>query len=137
MAILELQSPRKNKQFQCTPEHEAAFQDLKLYLSFPSLLPKPEKGEPLSVYLSVTDTAVSAVLVKEQEGQQHPVYYGRDESRAFKIRASTYSIINNTLFKRSQAGPYLRCLQPDEAKQVLQEINDGHCGNHKGGKSLA
>ncbi|XP_074298835.1 uncharacterized protein LOC141629788 [Silene latifolia] len=57
------------------PKHEAPFQDLKLYLSSPPLLAKPEKGEPLSVYLAVTDIAVSAVLVKEHEGQQHPVYY--------------------------------------------------------------
>ncbi|XP_074299102.1 uncharacterized protein LOC141630130 [Silene latifolia] len=51
------------------------YMDLRLYISSPPLLAKPEKGEPLSVYLSVTDTAVSAVLMKEQEGQQHLVYY--------------------------------------------------------------
>ncbi|XP_074300057.1 uncharacterized protein LOC141631260 [Silene latifolia] len=60
----------------------------------------------------------------------------RHEARAFKIKASTYSIINNTLFKRSQTGPYLRYLEPHEAKQVLQEIHDRYCGNHKGGRSL-
>ncbi|XP_074283537.1 uncharacterized protein LOC141608085 [Silene latifolia] len=61
----------------------------------------------------------------------------RHAARAFKTKASTYSIINNILFKRFQAGPYLRCLESDEAKQVLQEIHDGQCGNHKGGRSLA
>ncbi|XP_074277286.1 uncharacterized protein LOC141600929 [Silene latifolia] len=59
------------------------------------------------------------------------------EARAFRIKTSTYSIINNTLFKRSQPGPYIRCLEPDEAKQVLQEVHDGYCDNHKGGRSLA
>ncbi|XP_074289378.1 uncharacterized protein LOC141614532 [Silene latifolia] len=62
---------------------------------------------------------------------------GRHEARAFKIRASSFSISNNTLFKRSQAGPYLRCLEPHEAKQVLQKIHKGYCVNHKGGRSLA
>ncbi|XP_074278665.1 uncharacterized protein LOC141602261 [Silene latifolia] len=62
---------------------------------------------------------------------------GKHEVRAFKIKASSYSIINNTLFKRSQVGPYLRCLEPHKAKQVLQEIHEGYCGNHKGGRSLA
>ncbi|XP_074297470.1 uncharacterized protein LOC141628197 [Silene latifolia] len=47
---------------------------------------------------------------------------GRHEARAFKIRASSYFIINNTLFKRSQAGPYLRCLEPHEAKQWGMDI---------------
>ncbi|XP_074283440.1 uncharacterized protein LOC141607988 [Silene latifolia] len=44
-------------------------------MSSPPLLAKPEKDEPLLVYLSVSDTVVSAILVKEHEGQQHPVYY--------------------------------------------------------------
>ncbi|XP_074299945.1 uncharacterized protein LOC141631131 [Silene latifolia] len=37
-----------------------------------ALLSKPEPGEPLSLYLSVTEVAVSAVLVREQEGVKHP-----------------------------------------------------------------
>ncbi|XP_074315578.1 uncharacterized protein LOC141651780 [Silene latifolia] len=49
--------------------------ELKSYLSTPPLLAKPEQGEPLFLYLSVTEAAVSAVLVKEQEGVQHPIYY--------------------------------------------------------------
>ncbi|XP_074293473.1 uncharacterized protein LOC141620524 [Silene latifolia] len=67
-AILELQSPKSVKdihkltgRFQWTPEHEEAFQDLKLYLSSPPLLAKPEKEEPLSVYLSITETAADAL----------------------------------------------------------------------------
>ncbi|XP_074300432.1 uncharacterized protein LOC141631693 [Silene latifolia] len=64
----------KNKSFKWLLEHEAAFQDLKTYLTTPPLLAKPNKGEPLTVYLSVTETAVSGVLTKEVQGQQHPVY---------------------------------------------------------------
>ncbi|XP_074292464.1 uncharacterized protein LOC141619339 [Silene latifolia] len=61
----------------------------------------------------------------------------RHETRALRIKASTYTIINNILFKKSQAGPHLRCLEPHEAEQVIQDIHDGYCGNHKGGRSLA
>ncbi|XP_074300718.1 uncharacterized protein LOC141632026 [Silene latifolia] len=66
---------RKSQKFEWTEEHEKAFAELKRYLSTPPLLAKPEQGEPLFLYLSVTEAAVSAVLVKEQEGVQHPVYY--------------------------------------------------------------
>ncbi|XP_074301617.1 uncharacterized protein LOC141633019 [Silene latifolia] len=59
----------------------------------------------------------------------------KNEARALKIKASTYTIINNMLFKKSRAGPYLRCLEPH--KQVIEDIHDGYCGNHKGGRSLA
>ena len=31
----------------------------------------------------------------------------------------------------------LRCLRQDEAKRVIQEIHDGDCENHAGGRSLA
>ncbi|KAI3812246.1 hypothetical protein L1987_16953 [Smallanthus sonchifolius] len=36
---------------------------------------KPEDGEPLSLYLAVSRSTVSVVLVKDHEGQQHLVYY--------------------------------------------------------------
>ncbi|XP_074318638.1 uncharacterized protein LOC141655457 [Silene latifolia] len=56
-------------------KHEKALSELKRYLSTPPLLSKPEPEEPLFLYLSVTEVAVSAVLVREQEGAQHPLYY--------------------------------------------------------------
>ncbi|XP_010677960.1 uncharacterized protein LOC104893543 [Beta vulgaris subsp. vulgaris] len=34
-------------------------------------------------------------------------------------------------------GPYLRCFDGDECQQVLQEMHDGCCGNHSGGRSLS
>ena len=66
---------KKNIKFEWTVEHEAAFQQLKEYLSSPPLLSKTEKGEPLSLYLSVTEHLGSAVLVKEVDSLQHLVYY--------------------------------------------------------------
>ncbi|XP_074293465.1 uncharacterized protein LOC141620514 [Silene latifolia] len=61
----------------------------------------------------------------------------KNEARGLKIKASTYTIINNMLFKESQTGPYLRRLEPREAKQIIEHIHDGYCANHKGGRSLA
>ncbi|KAK3028295.1 hypothetical protein RJ639_037472 [Escallonia herrerae] len=51
------------------------FEELKTYLSSPPLLSKPLPGENLFLYLSVTEVAVSTVLVKEEEGVQKPIYY--------------------------------------------------------------
>jgi len=45
---------RKNNEFEWTEAHDTAFQELKQYFSSPQLLAKPEKDEPLSLYLSVT-----------------------------------------------------------------------------------
>ena len=63
-------SLKKNKSFQWTSEQEVAFQELKNYLSNPLLLAKPKPDEPLPLYLSVTESSVSAVLVREEDGKQ-------------------------------------------------------------------
>ncbi|KAK0607684.1 hypothetical protein LWI29_018587 [Acer saccharum] len=66
---------RKNKAFEWNDDCERALQDLKTYLKSPPLLSKPKDNETLFIYLAVSDTAVSAVLVREEDSNQHPVYY--------------------------------------------------------------
>ena len=64
-------------------------------------------------------------------------YIPKDENpKAFRMKVSRFTIINNVLYKKSLAGPYLRCLEGPEAKEVLQDIHEGDCGNHTGGRSL-
>lgn len=59
------------------------------------------------------------------------------EARRLRAKATRYSIIRGLLYKRSFTGPYLRCLEPAEAKTVLREMHGGECGNHSGSRSLA
>ncbi|XP_074300827.1 uncharacterized protein LOC141632151 [Silene latifolia] len=66
---------KASKKFEWTQEHKKAFRELKQYLSTRPLLSKPKQGEPMYLYLSVTEAAVSVVLVREHEGMQKPVYY--------------------------------------------------------------
>ncbi|XXG81436.1 hypothetical protein AAC387_Pa09g2071 [Persea americana] len=66
---------RKGSKFQWTAECSQALQQLKQYLSSPPLLSTPTFGEPLFLYLSVSDHAVSSVLIREDNGQQRPIYY--------------------------------------------------------------
>ncbi|XP_050207805.1 uncharacterized protein LOC126657193 [Mercurialis annua] len=56
-------------------ECNTAFEELKVYLSTPPVLGRPEPGEILYLYLSVNDETAAAVLVKEDKGLQTPVYY--------------------------------------------------------------
>ncbi|XP_074315479.1 uncharacterized protein LOC141651678 [Silene latifolia] len=58
-------------------------------------------------------------------------------SQSFRMRASIFVLINNVLFRRSLAEPYLRCLNKKEADTVLQDVHSGECGNHAGGRSLS
>ncbi|XP_077231898.1 uncharacterized protein LOC143865140 [Tasmannia lanceolata] len=69
-----------------TEECRTAFEELKQYLSSPPLLAKPEPGEELLLYLSVSPTALAAVLVREEHRQQKPVYYVSKVLQEAKIR---------------------------------------------------
>ena len=55
------------KAFAWTNECEATFQELKRYLSNPPLLSPSKEGENLYLYLAVSDTAVSAALIREED----------------------------------------------------------------------
>ena len=61
--------------FAWTDECEAAFQELKRYLSRPPLLSSSKEGEDLYLYLAVSASAVSAALIREEGTKQLPVYY--------------------------------------------------------------
>ena len=61
--------------FAWTDECEAAFQDLKRYLSNLPLLSPSKEGENLYLYLVVSTIAVSAALIREEAKKQLPVYY--------------------------------------------------------------
>ncbi|CAA7030103.1 unnamed protein product [Microthlaspi erraticum] len=66
---------RGNKRFEWDSKCEEAFQELKLYLSTPPVLSKPEPGETLYLYISVSRSAVSGVLIREDRGDQKPIFY--------------------------------------------------------------
>lgn len=46
-------------------------------------------------------------------------------------------MIQGQLYRKSLIGPYLQCLDANEAHRLLEEIHEGICGNHLGGRSLA
>ncbi|XP_074301262.1 uncharacterized protein LOC141632630 [Silene latifolia] len=61
----------------------------------------------------------------------------KKEAQIFRIKASRFVLIDNVLFRRSLAGPYLRCLNKEKVNTVLQDVHSGECGNHAGGRSLS
>jgi len=65
--------------------------------------------------------------------------YDKVETRKLQHLASKYTFLGDILYMKSysslHSNPYLRCLGPDEARRVIQEIHDD-CRNHAGGHSL-
>ncbi|XP_072078184.1 uncharacterized protein [Arachis hypogaea] len=63
----------------------------------------------------------------------------RDElnPQHFRRKASLYTNIAGELYKRGFSQPLLKCLNKDEAQEVMDEVHEGVCGNHIGGRVLA
>ncbi|CAH9134294.1 unnamed protein product [Cuscuta epithymum] len=93
-AIPFFQIMKKANPFEWTPECQAAFEDFKIYLSFPLVLTKADPGEQLYMYLAVADLAVSAVLLKEAGGVQRTIYF---VSKALNGPETRYTLMEKTI----------------------------------------
>ena len=45
-------------------------------------------------------------------------------------------ILNDILYKKGFSIPYLKCVDEEEAKYILEEIHEKVCGDHTGPRSL-
>ena len=66
---------RKSKEFEWTETCEEAFKEVKQFLSSPPILVRPKENMTLVLYLSVTDKALSSVLVQDGDEGERPVYF--------------------------------------------------------------
>jgi hypothetical protein len=80
---------RSTKNFQWSKAQKQVFQELKDYLSNMTKLCPPEPKSPLLLYLSASNSVVSAVLVQEKEEQgklkQIPVYFASEALSGSKL----------------------------------------------------
>ena len=86
------------KEEQSLPFFKMAFQQLKEYLGSPPLLIVPSLGEDLILYLSISPIIVSAVLIREKDKVQKPVYYVSKiimgvETRYLKFEKHAYALL--------------------------------------------
>ena len=95
------------KAFQWDAKCEEAFTALKVYLSSPPVLVSPIEGEPLTLYLTVSDFSTSAVLVRDKERLQHLVYYCSRALRGAEERYPRMEKINFGICNRSSEAPPL------------------------------
>ena len=59
-----------------------------------------------------------------------------EEARKVKKKVARFTILNDTLYKRGFSIPYLKCVNEEEAKYILEKIHEGVCGDHASPKSL-
>ena len=59
-----------------------------------------------------------------------------EEAKKARKRVAKFTILNDTLYKRGFSMPYLKCVDEEEAKYILEEIHEGVCGDHAGPRSM-
>ncbi|CAN1319609.1 Transposon Tf2-9 polyprotein [Linum perenne] len=84
--------------FSWTEECSRAFEELKSFLATPPVLAAPLPGEELYLYVAITATAVSSVLVKRADKEERPVFYTSKslvdaETRYSPLEKSPYAVI--------------------------------------------
>ena len=63
-----------------------------------------------------------------------------EKSKADKVRRKApwfWLSEDRKLYKRSFSGPYLLCVHPEASELLLEELHEGVCGSHTGGRSLS
>ncbi|GAA0184542.1 hypothetical protein LIER_31830 [Lithospermum erythrorhizon] len=97
--VQAMQSPRtqkeKRREFEWTLECEKSFQELKAYLQSPQLLAQSVVGDILQLYLPVSESALSSVLIWEEEKVQKLIYY---VSRVMRGAATRYPLMKKPVY---------------------------------------
>lgn len=59
------------------------------------------------------------------------------QAQSIAYKATRYTLIDGTLYKRSFSMPYLCRLHPLEAQYAVAKVHEGICGQHLSGRALA
>ena len=109
----------KRRKFEWNEECSVAFQGIKTYLSTPPCLSIPNLGEPLFLYLAVSDHAVSAVLVRELGQEQKPIFF---VSKAMDEKELRYLLLEKAALALFQAAKKLPHYFQSSTVTVLSDL---------------
>ena len=87
----------------------------------------PSIEEVPTLVIQSTDSWMTLIISFLQDGH---LPQDVDEGKKIKKRAARFTILNDALYKRGFSMPYLKYVDQDEAKYILEEIHGGVCGDH-------
>ena len=62
----------------------------------------------------------------------------KSEAEKVQKKASRFWLFEDQkLYKRYFSRPYLLCIHPEASELLLEELHEGICGSHTGGRSLS
>ncbi|XP_025703896.1 uncharacterized protein [Arachis hypogaea] len=120
---------KKGVAFEWTLVCEEAFKHFKKILASPPVFRKPKNGEPLYLYLAITDEAMTAVLVREEEKAQQPIYFVSRalqgaELRYSKLERLALALLHSSRRLRQYFQSHKVVVRTDQAiRQVLQKTD--------------
>ncbi|XP_059658480.1 uncharacterized protein LOC132304778 [Cornus florida] len=96
----------------------------------PSILQEPSSSDPWQMNVIPYEPSwIDPIIAYIRDGV---LPEQRDKVRRIRSNAIKYATVYNQLYRRSYLGPYLKCVTPAEAQQILRTIHEGVCGNHSG-----
>ncbi|XP_056697840.1 uncharacterized protein [Spinacia oleracea] len=89
---------------------------------------------PMVAILDRSSTWMDPIIAYKVEGSLPD-----DSSLAAKIqkKSSWFEWWNGVLYKKSFSRPLLRCVTPEKGKEILDDLHQGLCSSHIGGRALA
>ena len=66
---------KDDSEFWWGAEQQKDFDNIKEYLSSPSVLVPPQQGKSFYVYLSLGDTSIAPILIQLHDGQEKVIFY--------------------------------------------------------------
>jgi len=79
-------SIKKKEKFEWTPECEDTFNKIKSFLSNPPIVHRPTTGAILFLYLSISNNAMSSMLVQDSNTGDKPIYFISKVFRHVELR---------------------------------------------------
>ncbi|XP_026439180.1 uncharacterized protein LOC113337811 [Papaver somniferum] len=110
---------KKGTKFEWTEECDKALQSIKNYLMNLSIIQKAKPGEELLLYLASTPHALSAVLLRSDQGVEKPIYY---ISKTYNSTEKNYSKIEKLILALVYASFKLRIYFQAHKIKVLTKV---------------
>lgn len=90
--------------------------------------------EEVHTFIIHSESSWMTPILSFLQDRRLPTYV--NEERKVRKRAIRFTILINTLYKRSFSMPYLRSVNEEKAKYILEEIHEGIHRDHSGLRSL-
>ena len=59
------------------------------------------------------------------------------EAKKIKRNSAKYTLVDEELFRHGFSHPILVCVNGDQCTRIMEDLHEGICGSHVGGRSLA